>query len=131
MTPKPDSNELLGRVDIAPEVIQLIAGLAAQEVNGVAAIKGGVVGDLNQLLGRKNLRQGVKVELGEKIKIDIAVIVHSGQHLVEVGKQVQIQAKQKVEEMTGLTIDTVTVRIVGLKFPQKDNKQGNEKQRVK
>lgn len=112
------SNEELGRVDIAPEVIQLIASHAASQVKGVASLKGGVVGDLNQLFGRKNLRQGVKVELGEQIQIDIAIVVQYGQQMVHVGKEVQAYVKQQVEEMTSLEIDQVVVEIVGVQFSQ-------------
>lgn len=125
------ASKQMGRVDIAPEVIQVIASLAAIEVKGVASLKGGVVGDLNQLLGRKNSRQGVKVELGEKIEIDVAVIVHYGQQVVNVGQEVQNSVKERVEEMTGLSIDQVIVRIAGLKFPQTESKQEDISQRVK
>ncbi|SHE45630.1 Uncharacterized conserved protein YloU, alkaline shock protein (Asp23) family [Seinonella peptonophila] len=118
-----EETKVPGRVDISPEVIQLISGLAATEVEGVAGLKGGVVGDLNQWLGRKNLRQGVKVELGDKIEIDVAIIVHYGEQVVEVGQLVQSQVKERVEEMTGLPIDRIVVRIAGLKFPQTEETQ--------
>lgn len=116
------SNEEMGRVEIAPEVIQLIASHAASQVKGVASLKGGVVGDLNQLFGRKNLRQGVKVELGENIQIAIAIVVQYGYQMVQVGKEVQAYVKQQVEEMTSLEIDEVVVQIVGVQFPQSEER---------
>jgi uncharacterized alkaline shock family protein YloU len=116
------SNEGIGRVDIAPEVIQLIASHAAIQVKGVASLKGGVVGDLNQLFGRKNLRQGVKVDLDEQIQIEVAIVVQYGHQMVQVGNEVQAYVKQQVEEMTSLEIDQVVVQIVGVQFPQSEER---------
>ena len=55
-----------GTISYADDVIAIIAGLAATEVSGVAGMSGGVVGGIAELLGRKNLTKGVKVEVGNE-----------------------------------------------------------------
>jgi len=122
----PAETAKLGKIELAPEVLQIIAGLSASQVEGVAALSGGVVGDINQLLGRKNLRQGVKVELGEKTIIQISLVVHYGYHLVEVANEVQRKVKEAVEDMTSVTVDQVVVHVEGLKFSQADRRKEDE-----
>lgn len=113
-----DSSEL-GKIEIAPEVIQIISGLSASQVDGVISLSGGVVEDLNQLLGRKNLRKGIKVDLGEnQMVIELAVIVQYGYHIPDVGREVQEKVKSAIETMTGLVVDKIIVRVEGIKFPQ-------------
>ncbi|MFC7440962.1 Asp23/Gls24 family envelope stress response protein [Laceyella putida] len=112
-----DANQL-GKVEIAPEVIQLISGIAASRVEGVISLSGGVVGDINQLLGRKNLKKGIRVDLEEQLTIDLAVVVQYGYHIPDVGREIQEQVKSAVESMTGLAVDKVIVRVDGIKMPQ-------------
>lgn len=111
-----DANQL-GKVEIAPEVIQLISGIAASRVEGVIALSGGMVGDINQLLGRKNLKKGIRVDLEGQLTIDLAVVVQYGCHIPDVGREIQQEVKTAVESMTGLTVDKVIVRIDGIKMP--------------
>lgn len=61
-----NENQELGTIKISEEVVSVIAGLAATEVPGVAGMSGGVVNGISEMLGRKNLGKGVKVEVGEK-----------------------------------------------------------------
>lgn len=120
----------LGKIEIAPEVIQIISGLAAQQVEGVAGLSGGVVGDLTQLLGRKNLRQGVRVEVGDETKIEVAIVIAFGYHIPEVGRNVQAAIKSAVENMTGLNVSEVVVRVEAVKFST-DKQTDAESHRVK
>lgn len=55
-----------GTVRIADDVVAVIAGLAATEVEGVAGMSGGIAGGITEMLGRKNLSKGVKVEVGRR-----------------------------------------------------------------
>jgi len=116
----------LGKIEIAPEVIQVIASISASEVEGVVGMSGGVVEDINQLLGRKNLRKGIKVSLGEKSKIELSVIVEYGYHLPKVGKQIQERVKTAVETMTGITVEDIIVRIDGIKIVDDKSKGETE-----
>ncbi len=116
----------LGKIELAPEVLQIIAGLSASQIEGVASLSGGVVGDINQLLGRKNLRQGIKVELGDTTVIQVSIVVIYGYHVVEVATEVQKKVKEAIEDMTGVTVDQVVVHVEGLKFSQPDKKKEKE-----
>jgi uncharacterized alkaline shock family protein YloU len=108
----------LGKVEIAPEVLEIIAGMAASKVEGVSGMKGGVVGDINQLLGRKNLRQGIQVALNEQTAIQVSIIVEYGYHIPNVGQEVQEQVKSAIEAMTGIVVDQVIVQVEGIRVPQ-------------
>jgi uncharacterized alkaline shock family protein YloU len=112
-------SENLGKVEIAPEVIQTIAGIAASKVEGVAGLSGGV-----EWLGRKNPRKGIRVELGDRLAIELSVTVQYGVQIPDVGREIQEQVKSAVESMTGLIVDEVSVRVDGIKFPQPEKGEG-------
>ncbi|KKC29771.1 hypothetical protein CDSM653_01212 [Caldanaerobacter subterraneus subsp. pacificus DSM 12653] len=83
-------NQELGSVKISEEVVSIIAGLAATEVPGVAGMSGGVVNGVSEILGRKNLSKGVKVEVGDKeATIHLYLIVDYGVRIPEVAWNVQ------------------------------------------
>ena len=107
-----------GTVKIASDVVATIAGLAAAEVKGIAGMSGGVVGGIAEMLGRKNLTKGVKVEIQEQDAIiDIFTIVEYGVAIADVAKEVQKSVKSSVETMTGLNCPTVNIHIQGVTFP--------------
>lgn len=111
----------LGTIRIANEVVGIIAGLAATEVAGVAGMSGGLAGGIAEMLGRKNLSKGVKVEVGEKeAAVDLFVIVEYGVVLPEVAWKVQENVKRAIESMTGLTVVEVNVHVQGVHFPQEE-----------
>lgn len=108
-----------GTVKIASDVVATIAGLAAADVAGIAGMSGGVVGGIAEMLGRKNLTKGVKVEVIEQnTVIDIYAIVEYGVSIAAVARNVQNSVKSAVESMTGLVCDAVNVHIQGVTFPQ-------------
>ncbi|RXT13784.1 Asp23/Gls24 family envelope stress response protein [Ammoniphilus sp. CFH 90114] len=107
----------LGKIEIAPEVIEVITGLAAAEVDGVAHMSGGFVGDIAERLGRKNLAKGVKVEVGKKeAAVDVYIIVKYGYKIPEVARNIQENVRQGIENMTGLKVIEVNVHIVDVEF---------------
>lgn len=107
-----------GEVRIANEVVGIIAGLAASEVEGVAGMSGGIAGGIAELLGRKNLSKGVKVEVGEEqAAIDLFVVVEYGVRIPEVAANIQENVKQAIESMTGLDVVEVNVHVLGVTFP--------------
>ncbi|MHB8169928.1 MAG: Asp23/Gls24 family envelope stress response protein [Thermincolia bacterium] len=119
-----------GSIRIADEVVGVIAGLAATEVNGIAGMSGGIAGGIAEMLGRKNLAKGVKVEVGEKeAAIDLYVIVEFGTRIPEVASEIQANVKQAVESMTGLVVVEVNVHVQGVAFPQPEHKE--EEHRVR
>lgn len=109
----------LGELKIANEVVGIIAGLAATEVEGVAGMSGGLAGGIAEMLGRKNLSKGVKVEVGEHdTAVDLFVIVNYGVSIPEVAKNIQENVKRAIEIMTGLDVTEVNIHILGVHFPQ-------------
>lgn len=107
----------IGQIQIAPEVIEVIAGLATVEVQGVAGMSGGFAGGIVELLGRKNLSKGVSVEVGQReAAVDVSVIVEYGHRLPEVAGEIQRNVKRSIENMTGLTVVEVNVHIHDVHF---------------
>ncbi|KYO65819.1 Asp23/Gls24 family envelope stress response protein [Thermovenabulum gondwanense] len=113
-----------GSVKIADEVVSVIAGLAASEVSGVAGMSGGIAGGISEILGRKNLSKGVKVQINEKdAVIDVYLIVNYGVRIPEVAWKVQENVKKAVENMTGLNVSEVNIHIQGINFEQTPKEQ--------
>lgn len=107
----------IGTIQIAPEVIEVIAGLATVEVEGVAGMSGGFAGGIAELLGRKNLSKGVKVEVGQReAAVDVSIIVNYGNKLPEIASEIQRNVKRSIEMMTGLTVVEVNVHIHDVYF---------------
>lgn len=107
----------MGTIQIAPEVVEVIAGLATIEIDGVAGMSGGFAGGIAELLGRKNLSKGVKVEVGEKeAAIDVSVIVEYGMRIPELSANIQRNVKHAIESMTGLSVVEVNVHIHDVHF---------------
>lgn len=125
---KKDLPELLAgqngtSVRIADDVVGVIAGIAASEVEGVAGMSGGIVGDLSEMLGKKNLSKGVKVQVGEKeCAIELFLVVEYGVRIPDVATQVQENVKRAVESMTGLDVVEVNIHVQGVSF-QSDQRE--------
>ncbi len=114
-TYKIHEKDKVGEVHIADEVIAIIAGLAATEVEGVAGMVGNFTGDLVEMLGKKNLAKGVNVEVGDKdVSLDLAIIVEFGSSIPDVTVSVQDKVKNAVETMTGLEVDEINIRVAGV-----------------
>ncbi len=125
-----EENLEYGSVKIANEVVSIIAGLAATEVDGVAGMSGGITGGITEMLGMKNLSKGVKVEVGEKeTAIDIFIIVEYGSKISKVATLVQENVKETVETMTGLKVIEVNVNVQGVNIPKEP--EAEEEPRVK
>lgn len=111
---KKESN---GTITFASEVIATIAGLAAADIPGVAGMSGGFVDGMGELIGRKNLSKGIKVEVGsEEVAVDISIIVEYGRPITQVAEQIQSSVKKAIETMTGLRVVEVNVAVQGIKF---------------
>ena len=105
----------LGEVKIADEVVAIIAALAATEVEGVASMAGNITNDLIARLGMKNLSRGVKVVVLEGIvTVSLAIVLKYGYNIMDVSAKIQEKVKAAVENMTGLTVADVNIRIAGV-----------------
>lgn len=114
--------EIASNLTISEDVIGIIAGLAAAEVEGVSGMTLGLVDGINQILGsNKKYSKGVKVELdnGEVI-IDLYVIVKYGVKIPDVAFSIQNSVKNSVETMTGLKVRSVNINVQGVTFDKKE-----------
>jgi uncharacterized alkaline shock family protein YloU len=118
---------LLGTIEIAPEVIAVIAGLATVETEGVAGMSGGITSGITELLGRKNLSKGVKVQVGQReAAVDVSVIVEFGRRIPEVSAEIQRNVKRSIETMTGLNVVEVNVHVHDVMFKTADKQEEEE-----
>ena len=107
--------EKIGEVQIADEVVAIIAGLAATEVEGVDSMAGNITNELVGKLGMKNLSRGVKVEVNEEhVSVDLSLNMKYGYSLPEVSEKVQERVRTAIETMTGLTVLEVNIKIAGV-----------------
>ncbi len=114
-THKVYENDKLGEVQIADEVVAIIAGLAATEVDGVDSMAGNITNELVGKLGMKNLSKGVKVDVTEEhVSVDLSLNIKYGYKIPEVGEKVQDRVKTAIENMTGLTVLDVNVKVAGV-----------------
>lgn len=119
-----DENTEQNPVKISDDVVAIIAGVAATEVEGVAGMSGGITGGISEMLGMKNLSKGVKVEVNDKeASIDLNIIVEFGAKISELGAKVQNNVKNTVETMTGLEVTVVNVNIQGVNIPKERKKE--------
>lgn len=109
------SNECIGSVQIADEVVAVIVGLAATEVDGVAAMGDDITSDIMSKVGIKNLAKGVKIAIEDmKVSVEVKLTVEYGYNIPATCAKVQEKVKNTVENMTGLTVTDVDVRITGV-----------------
>lgn len=111
-------DEVDNSVKIADDVVGVIAGIAAMEVEGVAGMSGGFAAEMSErMLGKKNLTKGVKVQVGEKeAAIDLYIVVEYGVRIPDVAAKVQENVKRAVESMTGLECVEINIHIQGVSF---------------
>lgn len=112
----------LGKVEIAPEVIEVIAGIAAYEVEGVAEMRGNFAAGVAERFGKKNHRKGVKVDLTEDgIVIEVYCVMLFGVSIPKVANAVQDNIRQTLLNMTSLAIKEINIHVVGIQFDNKSN----------
>lgn len=121
--------EIATNLNISEDVIGIIAGLAASEVEGIAGMTLGFVDGLNQILGsNKKYSKGVKIDLdGKKVTIDLYVNVKYGVRIPDIAWAAQNAVKDAVENMTGLDVASVNINVQGITFEKnEDNKDVKE-----
>ena len=119
-------------IQIADDVVAVIAGKAVSEVEGVAEMAGGFAGGITEVLsGKKNLSKGIKVDIGEKeAKIDVNIIVEYGVRIPDVAFEIQNRVKKAVEAMTGLNVTNVNVHVQGVKTIVEESKKEEKEENV-
>lgn len=109
------SNEVLGEVRIADSVVANIALLAAKETEGVFDTVGNAANEIMTKVGVKSASKGVRVEIIDSVvSIDLALIMQYGYNIPNTCKKVQDKVKNSIENMTGLEVSDVRIRIAGI-----------------
>ncbi len=112
----------IGEVRIADEVVAIIAGLAATEVEGVDSMAGNITNELVGKLGMKNLSKGVKVDVTEEhVSVVLSLNLKYGYSIPSVCETVQEKVKNAIENMTGLTVLEVNIKIAGVNLEDKQD----------
>lgn len=111
----------MGEITVAEEVVAIIAGIASTEVEGVSSMAGNITNELVAKLGMKNLSKGVRVEMNEtEVRVMVSIIMEYAANVPEVSRKVQERIKTSIENMTGLNVAEVDVKIAGIDV-SKDN----------
>ena len=112
------SDASLGEVKIADEVVAIIAALAATEVDGVASMAGNITNELISRLGMKNLSKGVKVDVLEGVvTVSLSLNLKYNYSIMDVSAKVQEKVTNAVENMTGLEVADVNIKVAGVEMP--------------
>ena len=112
----------MGEVKIADEVVAIIAALAATEVEGVASMAGNITNELISRLGMKNLSKGVKVDVLEgAVTVSLALNMKYNYSIMDVSAKVQEKVKSAVENMTGLEVADVNVKVAGVEMESQES----------
>ncbi len=105
----------IGQVQIVDDVVAIIAGLAATETEGVEAMAGNITNELVAKLGMKNLSKGVKVKVTEEgVYVDLTLVLKYGYNIPDVSAKVQDKVKSEIENMTGLNVLEVNIRVASV-----------------
>lgn len=113
----------LGRVEIAPEVIEVIAGIAATEVDGLYAMRGSFASGVAERFGKQTHNKGVKVELSDDgITIDLYCILNYGSSIPKVAQELQSNIRQSLKTMTQLDIAEINIHVVGIHMDENEDK---------
>ena len=110
-----------GEVKIEDEVVAIIAALAATEVEGVASMAGNITNELISRLGMKNLSKGVKVDVLEGVvTVSLTLNLKYNYSVVEVSGKVQEKVKNAIENMTGLEVADVNIKVAGVEMENQE-----------
>ena len=113
------TDENLGEVKIADEVVAIIAGLAAMEVEGVSSMTGNATRELVSKFGMKSLSKGVKVDVLDGIvTVSLVLNLNYGYSIKDTTQRVQEKVKAAIENMTGLEVADVNIRVAGVDMPE-------------
>ena len=120
-------------IQIADDVVAIIAGKAASEVSGVYSMAGGFAGGITEVFGKKNFSKGIKIDLdGSKVKVDVNIIVDYGTRIPDIAFEIQNRVKKAVEGMTGLNVQEVNVHVQGVHAvtEKNENKEENKNDNI-
>ncbi|MFW5891649.1 MAG: Asp23/Gls24 family envelope stress response protein [bacterium] len=115
------SNEY-GRVIVAQEVIETVAGLAAMECYGLVGMASKNMQDgIADLLGWENISKGISVDIkDDKLKLELNIIVEYGTNIQEVANNVMNRVKYVIEEKVGTHVENININVQGVRVGDGD-----------
>ena len=122
------SEKEMGSVKISPDVVAVIAAIAASEIEGVCSMSSSIAGGISEFLGKKNYSKGVKVDItadGSAV-IDLYIIAQYGANINSMGEEMQAAVKKSVENMTGLNVIKVNVHVQGINLEEEPKEKEKE-----
>lgn len=109
-------------IQISNDVVAVIAGLTASNTSGVSSMSGGITDGWAKRVGGKNMRKGVSVDIGEvETAVNLRIIVEFGVPIHDVCHRLQKEVKQAIENMTGLQVVEVNVKVEGVEIKRKNS----------
>ena len=112
-----DTEDNIGRVQISEQVVSVIAGIAATEVDGDASLVGNITNEIVAKMGIKNLSKGIKIKmLEDTVFVQITVNIRYGCSVPDVCRNVQEKVASAIENMTGLSVAEVNVFVADVTF---------------
>jgi uncharacterized alkaline shock family protein YloU len=116
-----------GATTISDAVVSTIAGMAAQEVEGVhmgggaSRTAGGVLGSLT---GSESKTSGISVEVGRtETAIDLKMGIEYNKNILQTVEEVRRRITDRVQSMTGLRIKELNATITDITFPEKEERR--------
>jgi len=106
-----------GSVNISEDVVAAIAVSAVKDVEGVSGMASNLGANVTELVSKKNVIKGVKLDMGaENIVVDLYIIVRYGFEIMDVAEKVQVGVKNSLEALTGIEVGAVNVHVGGISF---------------
>ena len=120
--PTPTGKEELGQIEVASEVLEVIAGIATTEVEGVAATRGSFASGVVERFGKKVHSKGIKASMTDDglIAVDVFCSVKYGFSVPKIAKEVQSSIRQAILNMTSIETNEVNVHITGIQFEKEE-----------
>ena len=113
--------EVLGEINIAPEIIATLAGITTMKINGITGMAGIPSASLSTIMGKREINKGVKVDIKDKtVSLDISVVIDIDTILIDVAKNVQREVKKVIETKTGMNVNKVDINIREVSYKEKE-----------
>lgn len=121
------ANENLSSIKISDEVIETIASVAISSIDGISGTGSGIVDGIARRFTKKPSTSGIKATVNEgTTNVDINIVVNYGVRIPEVAWNVQDAVKKEIELMTGLTVEKINVRVVGIDIPAEEKDEDTD-----
>ena len=114
----------LGNIHISEEVLAVIAAAAVLEVEGIGGLAANLGTDLAELLGKKNLSRGIRIQVeADHVMVDLGILVKYGFTIPDVARAVQEAVAGSIEATSGLAVAAVNVTVGGVVFEKEPPKK--------